>query len=92
MIERSILLKEIDELPPVYWAEVLDFVISLKQKQTQNSIPPLATADGAGIAWGCPLHLTPNAETIAAMEEAAAGNLSRFDSIEALMADLHAED
>jgi DNA-damage-inducible protein J len=34
----------------------------------------------------------PNAETIAAMEEARAGNLARFDSIEALMADLNADD
>ncbi len=36
--------------------------------------------------------LIPNAETIAAMEEARAGGLPSFDSIEALMADLHAED
>lgn len=35
--------------------------------------------------------LIPNAETIAAMQEARAGNLPRFNSIEALMADLHAE-
>jgi DNA-damage-inducible protein J len=34
----------------------------------------------------------PNAETIAAMEEARAGNLARFGSIEALMADLNADD
>ncbi|GFZ84146.1 type II toxin-antitoxin system RelB/DinJ family antitoxin [Elstera cyanobacteriorum] len=36
--------------------------------------------------------LIPNAETIAAMEEARAGGLPSFDSIEALMADLHADD
>ncbi len=36
--------------------------------------------------------LVPNAETIAAMEEARRGNLPRFDSIEALMADLNADD
>ena len=36
--------------------------------------------------------LRPNAETIAAMEEARAGNLARFDSIEALMADLNEDD
>jgi hypothetical protein len=89
MIERSTLLKEIDELPPAYWADVLDFVISLKQKQTLNSFLPPATADRAGVAWDCPLDHIPNAETIAAMEEAVAGNLPRFDSIEALMADLH---
>lgn len=36
--------------------------------------------------------LRPNAETIAAMEKARAGNLESFDSIEALMADLNADD
>lgn len=36
--------------------------------------------------------LIPNETTIAAMREARAGNLPRFDSIEALMADLHADD
>jgi DNA-damage-inducible protein J len=36
--------------------------------------------------------LIPNEVTIAAMMEARAGNLPKFDSIEALMADLHADD
>ncbi len=36
--------------------------------------------------------LIPNAETIAAMEEHLHAPLPRFDSIEALMADLHADD
>lgn len=36
--------------------------------------------------------LRPNAETIAAMEEARTGNLASFDSIEALMADLNEGD
>ena len=36
--------------------------------------------------------LIPNATTIAAMEEARAGNLPRFDSIQALMDDWHAQD
>jgi len=36
--------------------------------------------------------LIPNATTIAAMREARAGNLKSFDSVEALMADLHAAD
>jgi DNA-damage-inducible protein J len=35
--------------------------------------------------------LTPNETTIAAMREARAGNLKSFDSVEALMDDLHAE-
>lgn len=36
--------------------------------------------------------LTPNAETVAAMREARAGNLEGFESVDALMDDLHAED
>lgn len=36
--------------------------------------------------------LTPNAETVAAMREARAGNLDSFDSVDALMDDLHAKD
>jgi DNA-damage-inducible protein J len=36
--------------------------------------------------------LVPNETTIAAMREARTGNNKTFDSIEALMADLHAED
>jgi DNA-damage-inducible protein J len=36
--------------------------------------------------------LIPNATTIAAMKEARAGNLPKFDSVESLMADLHADD
>ncbi|ATE60091.1 type II toxin-antitoxin system RelB/DinJ family antitoxin [Thauera sinica] len=36
--------------------------------------------------------LVPNETTIAAMREARAGGLKRFDSVEALMADLHAKD
>ena len=34
----------------------------------------------------------PNETTIAAMREARVGKLERFDSVEELMADLHAED
>jgi len=36
--------------------------------------------------------LIPNAETIEAMLEARRGNLPRFDSVEALFADLNADD
>lgn len=36
--------------------------------------------------------LIPNETTIAAMREARVGNLKRFDSVGALMADQHAED
>lgn len=36
--------------------------------------------------------LVPNAETIEAMMEARRGGLPRFDTVEALLADLNAED
>ncbi len=36
--------------------------------------------------------LVPNATTIAAMKEARAGKTKAFDSVEALMADLNADD
>ena len=36
--------------------------------------------------------LRPNAESIAAMEEARRGNLPKFASVEALMADLNEDD
>ena len=32
MVERSVLLQEIDSLPPRYYGEVLDFVGYLRQK------------------------------------------------------------
>jgi len=36
--------------------------------------------------------LVPNAQTLQAMKEARAGRLQSFDTVEALMADLHAKD
>ena len=36
--------------------------------------------------------LVPNAETIAAMKEARAGNLPRFNDVQSLLNDLHADD
>ena len=36
--------------------------------------------------------LVPNAQTIEAMKQAHAGRLQSFDTVEALMADLHAKD
>jgi len=36
--------------------------------------------------------LVPNETTIAAMKDSRAGNVVKFDSIEALMADLHADN
>ena len=36
--------------------------------------------------------LVPNAETIAAMKEARTGNLPKFDDVQSLLDDLHADD
>jgi DNA-damage-inducible protein J len=36
--------------------------------------------------------LVPNATTLAAIKEARAGNMKRFESVDALMADLNADD
>lgn len=36
--------------------------------------------------------LVPNAETIAAIKEARAGNLVRFDDVQSLLDDLHADN
>ena len=36
--------------------------------------------------------LVPNAETIAAMREARAGKVARFDDVQSLLDDLHADD
>ena len=36
--------------------------------------------------------LIPNAETVAAMREARAGNLPRFEDVQGLLDDLHADD
>lgn len=36
--------------------------------------------------------LVPNAQTLQAMKEARAGRLKSFETVEALMADLHAKD
>ena len=36
--------------------------------------------------------LVPNAETIAAVKEARAGNLPKFEDVQSLLDDLHADD
>jgi hypothetical protein len=59
MSETELLIKEIRTLPADCVAEVLDFVGYLKQKRSEK------TAQGID----CPLDHTPNAVTIAAMQE-----------------------
>ena len=36
MVERSILLQEIDSLPPRYYSEVIDFVGYIKEKRAKK--------------------------------------------------------
>ena len=50
----------------------------------------IAVADVANNEPSAPL--VPNADTIAAMEEAEAGNLPQFADVQSLLDDLHAED
>ncbi|GHV69719.1 hypothetical protein AGMMS49928_13280 [Spirochaetia bacterium] len=37
MTERAVVLQEIDDLPPQYWGEVVDFVGYLKQKTLKQA-------------------------------------------------------
>ena len=64
----------------------------LMQGATRNerSSALIAVADIADHGPNAPL--VPNAETIAAMEEAEAGNLRRFEDVPSLLDDLNAED
>ena len=38
MVERSVLLKEIDSLPSRYYGEVLDFVAFIKEKKVKETL------------------------------------------------------
>ena len=38
MVERSVLLQEIDSLPPRYYGEVLDFVAYIKEKKVKKAL------------------------------------------------------
>ena len=38
MVERSVLLKEIDSLPPRYYGEVVDFVGYIKAKKARENL------------------------------------------------------
>ena len=38
MLERSVLIQEIDSLPPRYYTDVFDFVSYLKEKKIKKSI------------------------------------------------------
>jgi hypothetical protein len=70
MSDTELLIKEVDALPSACFQEVLDFVGFLRQKYAYAS-PALSNPDteSDGIDGECPLDHTPNAVTIAAMEE-----------------------
>jgi hypothetical protein len=55
MPDKALLLREIENLPPSYLNEVVDFVEYLKQKQLKN-IPPAMLASEAALAkeWDTP--------------------------------------
>ena len=38
MVERSVLLQEIDSLPPRYYGEVMDFVVYIKEKKVKKTL------------------------------------------------------
>jgi hypothetical protein len=83
MTETELLIKEIHTLPTNCVTEVLDFVGFLKQKQSS-----------LGIDGECPLDHTPNAVTLAAIEEGRAmmrGEIpaNRFNSLEEMLKALH---
>jgi hypothetical protein len=38
MVERAVLLQEIDSLPPRYYGEILDFVGYIKEKKSRETL------------------------------------------------------
>jgi len=103
MIERAVLNKEIDRLPPQYFGEVYDFVGYLRSKAQKESL----SEDNIAFEGECPIcaaHRDPvtgnpryNAETIAAIEEGRAmmrGEIPSklYNSLEEMLADLDSDD
>jgi hypothetical protein len=93
---NTTLIKEIRSLPAAYVAEVADFVGYLKHKHPQTVAKPL-TDERFEAGDECPMDHTPNAETIAAMQEARdilSGKIQakRYSSLAEFDAELAAED
>ncbi|MDR1250510.1 MAG: DUF2281 domain-containing protein [Treponema sp.] len=89
MSDTELLMKEIRTLPADCIIEVLDFVGYLKQKRSKETIP------GIDSAW--PLSHTPNAVTIAAMQEGDAmlrGEIpaNRYHSLDEMLEALHPDN
>ena len=47
MVERSVLIQEIDSLPPHFYGDVIDFIAKIKGKKTRN---PLSLEKAAEMA------------------------------------------
>ena len=58
MIERSVLLKEIDSLPLCYYSEVLDFVTYIKEKKIKHALSLEKAAEMAAKEYSNDKELT----------------------------------
>jgi hypothetical protein len=89
MSDIELLIEEIRTLPADCIGETLDFVGYLKQKRSKDTLP--------GIDGACPLAHTPNAATIAAMQEGDAmlrGEIpaNRYYSLDEMLEALHSDN
>jgi len=58
MVERAVLLKEIDSLPPRYYGEVVDFVGYIKEKKIKENTSLEKAAGMAAEDYRCNGELT----------------------------------
>jgi len=58
MVDRSVLLKEIDTLPPRYYGEVIDFVGYIKEKKIKENISLEKAAEMAAEEYRTDKELT----------------------------------
>ena len=58
MVERSILIQEIDSLPPCYYGEVIDFVGYIKEKRAKKNLSLEKAAEMAAEEYRSDSELT----------------------------------
>ena len=58
MVEKSILIQEIDSLPPRYYSEVIDFVGFLKAKKVKKTLSVEKAAEAAAKEYNNDKDLT----------------------------------
>jgi len=58
MVERSLLIQEIDSLPPCYYNEVIDFIGYIKEKKVKKLVSLEKAADMAAEEYRCDKELT----------------------------------